>query len=88
MHELTAAPNAPRKSRGRKAIRHLGESTQADEYACLAHVADWLRRRGFAGSLGKDYSLYRAIEREFERARQRYMTTEEWLAQAIGPDEQ
>ncbi len=50
--------------------RHVGRITIEQENNFLVAVATWLHRHDFAGSIADDYSIYRAIEEELDRARE------------------
>jgi hypothetical protein len=49
--------------------RHLGDVSPREFQEVLDALGDWLTVRNVAGSIAKDYSLYRALEDEWERAR-------------------
>ena len=51
-------------------MRHLGETDWAEVATLHSALVEWLKEHGVAGSIAQDYSLYRALEDEWVKARE------------------
>jgi hypothetical protein len=48
--------------------RHLAEATNEQRAELVDLISDWCKEQGFSGSIADHYSLFRAVEDEFDRA--------------------
>jgi hypothetical protein len=48
--------------------KHIAQATEEQRAELVDIISDWCKEQGFSGSIADQYSLYRAVEDEFDRA--------------------